>query len=150
MFLSPQRYDKDVNLTIPAASSCRFFRIFVNNSAPCFVQFRIIDYICNRLATEVASVFLFIISVSCFILFKEIANFQNIEGGSSQEKRSCLSYIHSRQGESICNKAWEWTVYSMLGVWRCLLEDKLNIVPRFFFIIKLLFTPSEERGWAFY
>ena len=30
--------------------------------------------------------------------------------------------------------AWEWTVYSVVGVWRCLSNNKLNIVPRFFII----------------
>ncbi len=70
-------------------------------------------------------------SVSCFILFNEIANFQNIEGESSQRALMLVAYPLPTSGVSISDKAWEWTVYSMLGVWRCLL-DRQNIIPRFF------------------
>ena len=39
-----------------------------------------------------------------------------------------------RYGASVYDKAWGWTVYLVQGVWRCLRENKLNIVPRFLFI----------------
>ncbi|MDE6007380.1 MAG: hypothetical protein K2G67_07490, partial [Muribaculaceae bacterium] len=64
--------------------------------------------------------------------FKEIANFQNIEGESSHQNAHACRISTPRQGVSIFGMAWEWTVYSMSGVWRCLLEDRQEIIPRFF------------------
>ena len=37
-----------------------------------------------------------------------------------------------RQGVSISDKAWEWTVYFVQGVWRCPVKIDKNIIPRFF------------------
>lgn len=46
-------------------------------------------------------------SVSCFILFNEIANFQNIEGESSQRALMLVAYPLPTSGVSISDKAWE-------------------------------------------
>ena len=50
--------------------------------------------------------------------------FQNTEGESSQENAHACRLSTPRQGVSISDEAWEWTVYSVLGVWRCLREDR--------------------------
>lgn len=57
-----------------------------------------------------------------FVLYplQEIANFKTTRI-EAVEKRSCLSHIHSPTRGLIYGMAWEWTVYPLLGVWRCLL-----------------------------
>ncbi|MCX4289321.1 MAG: hypothetical protein OSJ46_07430 [Duncaniella sp.] len=65
---------------------------------------------------------------------KEIANFKTTRIKAVNE-RSCLSNIDvPDKGTSIFDMAWEWTVYSLSGVWRCLLEINKNIILRFFCI----------------
>lgn len=44
-----------------------------------------------------------------------------------------VAYPLPDKGILIFGKAWEWTVYCVIGVWRCLSYDKPNIVPRYFF-----------------
>ena len=69
--------------------------------------------------------------------FTEIANFKQRRIRAVNE-RSCLSYIHSpARGTGIPIRRGSGLFISLLGVWRCLREDKLNIVPRFFFYLNL-------------
>ena len=72
---------------------------------------------------------------------KEIANFKVLRREQSENAHACRLST-PRQGVSISDKAWEWTVYLVLGVWRCLLGIDRNIIPRFCFIPK-----QSTREW---
>lgn len=57
--------------------------------------------------------------------FPEIAKISTIEERAVMKTLMLVVYIHSpTRGISISDKAWEWTVYSIVGVWRCL--GKIN------------------------
>lgn len=47
--------------------------------------------------------------------FKEIANFKNKEGEEQSENAPVCRVSTPREGESISDKAWEWTVYFFVG-----------------------------------
>lgn len=66
--------------------------------------------------------------------FSEIANFKcTKERAVKENAHACRISTPPTRGAEIFGKAWEWTVYLVQGVWRCLREDKLNIVLRFLY-----------------
>ncbi len=58
-------------------------------------------------------------SVFCFFLNSKIAKLEKGRKSSHKDAHACRISA-PRQGVSISDKAWERTVYYLLGVWRCL------------------------------
>ncbi len=99
------------------------------------------ENIANFVANRAYVRFDYIRKAFCFILSREIANFQN--RGIKQSKTLMLACIHLARG-LIYRHGVGWTVYFDLGVWRCLLEDKPTLSHAFFIHPK---PKADGRGY---
>lgn len=57
--------------------------------------------------------------------------------------------LPATRGDSISDKAWEWTVYFVIGVWRYLFGNKPRNCPRFFVSINLYILGDLDGGTEF-